>query len=83
MFRKDGLFEKIALKYDLSRIVWKDGIFFPRKHDSFPFFDLSQEIHVNMIFSVSTCRCYEHDATTPCQKKSRMILLRKNTPKGD
>ena len=27
MFRKDGIFKKIALEYDLSRIIWKDGIF--------------------------------------------------------
>ena len=44
MFRKDSLFEKIALKYDLSRIVWKDGIFFPRKHDSFPLGEKSKMI---------------------------------------
>ena len=36
MFRKDGLFEKIALKYDLSRIVWKDGIFPPENMIVFP-----------------------------------------------
>ena len=31
MFWKDGLFKKIALEYDLSCIIWKDG-FFPWKH---------------------------------------------------
>ena len=45
--------------------------------------DPSQEIHGNMIFSVYTYRRYKRDATLPCQKKSKMILFRKNTPKGD
>ena len=31
MFRKDGLFKRIAQEYDLSCIIWKDGIFFPQK----------------------------------------------------
>ena len=30
MFWKDGFFKKIALKYDLSCIIWKDGVFFPK-----------------------------------------------------
>ena len=29
MLWKDGLFKKIVLEYDLSCIIWKDGIFFP------------------------------------------------------
>ena len=45
--------------------------------------DLSQEIHGNKIFSVYTCGCYKPGVTPPCQKKSRMNLSRKNTPKGD
>ena len=28
MPRKDGLFKKIALEYDLSCVIWKDVIFF-------------------------------------------------------
>ena len=60
MFRKDGIFKKIALEYDLSRIIWKDGIFsVGRKMKD----DISQEIHRNMIFSVWTCSCH-----APCQK---------------
>ena len=27
--RKDGLSKKVALEYDLSCIIWKDGIVFP------------------------------------------------------
>ena len=35
MFRKDGLSKKIALEYDLSYIMRKDGISFSRKYDIF------------------------------------------------
>ena len=35
MFRKDGLFKNASLGYDLSCTVWKDSIFFSRKHDIF------------------------------------------------
>ena len=45
--------------------------------------DLSQEIHGNMMFSLYTCGCCKPGVTPPCQKKSRMALSRKNTPKGD
>ena len=50
-------FQKIAQEYDLSCIIWKDGIF--------PKDDLSQKIHGNMIFSVYTCKCYKHGVTPP------------------
>ena len=77
----------IALGYDLSCIIWKDGIFFPKTWYFFPGRkmrgDPSQEIHGNMIFSVYTYRRYKRDATLPCLKKSKMILSRKSTPKGD
>ena len=43
----------------------------------------SQEIHGNMTFSVYTYGCYKRSATPLCQKKSKMVLSRKNTPKGD
>ena len=32
MFWKDSLSKKIALEYDLSCIIWKDGIFCNRKY---------------------------------------------------
>ena len=77
--------EKIALEYNLSCITWKDGIFsqeiyffFGRKMND----DLSQEIHGNMIFSVYMYKYYKRDITL-LQKKSKMILSRKNTLKGD
>ena len=53
MFWKHGLSKKIALEYDLSCIIRKDG-FFPRKYDLILRYkrkdDLSQKIAVNMIF---------------------------------
>ena len=56
--------KKIAFEYDLSFIIWKDGIFFRKIY----FFfgrkmedDLSQEIHGNMIFSVYMYKCYKYD----------------------
>ena len=44
--------------------------------------NLSQKIYGN-IFSVCTHGCYKHGATPFCQKNSKMVLSRKNTPKGD
>ena len=73
--------------HDLSCIISKDGIFFQKTR----YFslgqeasdDLSQEIHGNMIFSMHTCGCYKPGVMPHCQKKSRMDLSSKNTPKGD
>ena len=81
------VFPKIATRgHDLSCIIQKDGIFSPKTY----FFpgqevrdDLSREIHGNMIFSACTYRFYKRGVTSPCQKKSRMVLSGKNTPKGD
>ena len=88
MFSKDGLFKKNALSYDLSCIdCLARCIFYPKTWYFFfgwkTKYDLSQEIHGNMVFSVYTCRCCKHDITPLCQKKSRMIFPYKNTPKGD
>ena len=76
-FLKDGLFRKGCAGHDLSCIISKDGIFFPK---TWYFFlgqevrdDLSQEIHRNMI---SWCHA-------PLPEKSKMVLSRKNAPKGD
>ena len=56
MFQKDGLSKKIALEYDLSYIMRKDGISFSRKYDIFFYGwkmkNISQKIHGNMMFSV-------------------------------
>ena len=45
--------------------------------------NLSQEICGGTKFFVYTYKCYKPDITPHCQKKSKMILSRKNTPKGD
>ena len=73
--------------HDLFCIIWKDGILFRK---TWYFFlgrkmrdDLSQEIHGNTIFSVYRYRCCKRDAKSLCQKKSKTILSRKNTPTGD
>ena len=78
--------KRAAPAHDLSCIIWKDGIF----SENMIFFPgqkvrggLSQEIHGNMTFSVYTYGCYKRSATPLCQKKSKMVLSRKNTPKGD
>ena len=34
-FQKDGLLKKIALEYDPSCIIWKNGFFSQKKHDIF------------------------------------------------
>ena len=85
-FWKDGLCKKghagtWSFLYYLER--W---YFFPKTY----FFlgqkvrgSLSQEIHGNMTFSVYTYGCYKRGATPLCQKKSKMVLSRKNAPKGD
>ena len=54
IFWKDGLSKKIALEYDLSYIIRKDGISFSRKYYIFFYRrkmkdDLSQKIHGNMM----------------------------------
>ena len=79
------VFSKIALEYDLSCIIWKDGIFFPKIY----FFlgkkmkdDLSQGIHGNMIFSLYTHRRHKHSTVPLLQKKSKMILPSKNASTG-
>ena len=79
---KDDLSQKNTRKYD---IFLKE----PRRHKTY-FFPgekergcLSQEIHRNMTFSVYTYGCYKRGATPLCQKKSKMALPHKNTPKSD
>ena len=95
--RKCGIFFKLSVKkafskraakeHDLSCIIWKNDIFSPK---TWYFFlrqevrdDLCQEIHGNMKFSVYTYGCYKRGVTFLYQKKLKMVLCRKNTPKGD
>ena len=71
--------KRAAPGHDLSCIILKDGIFFPKKR----YFslgqeasdDLSQEIHGNMIFSVYTYGCYKPGVTPPCQKRIKDGLI--------
>ena len=84
---KRWYFQKNALEYDLSCIIWKDRIFLAKR---WSFFfgrklkdDLSEEMHGNMIFSVCTCRCHKHDIVPLSQKKSKIIFSCKNAPKCD
>ena len=86
-FWKDGLFKKgrsgtWSFLYYLERWYFfpENTIFFLGQEASD---DFSQEIHGNMILSVYTRGCYRPGVTPPCQKKSRMALSRKITPKGD
>ena len=84
-FWKDGLFKKgragtWSVLYYLKRwFFFRKTNFFLGRHVRD---DLSQEIHWNMILSVYTYGCYKRGATPLCQKKSKMILSCKNTPKG-
>ena len=79
--------KRAAQGHDLSCIIWKDSIFFPKTWYIFLGQELrdelSQEIHGKLIFSVYTYRCYKCNVTPLCQKKSVLVLSRKNTLKGD
>ena len=86
--------KRAAQGHDLSCIIWKDGIFFPKNMIFFPWAGSERRPfsrnHWNMIFSVFTYGCYKRDVTPLCKKKkkkkkkkSKMVLSRKNTPKGD
>ena len=75
--RRDIIF--LVLSGKMVFFSWKYNIFSLGREPAMP----SQEIHGSRIFSVYTCVCYKPGVTHPCQKKSRMALSRKNTPKGD
>ena len=75
---KDDLSQNNIRKYDISFKPSEKVVFSKR----------AQEIHENMIFSVyMTYGCYKCGTTPLCQKKkkrkSKTILSRKNTPKGE
>ena len=67
--------KKAALGHDLSCIIWKDGIFFPKNMIFFPWEKardyFSQEIHRNMIFSAYIYGCYRRCVTPLCHKNQR------------
>ena len=85
IFWKDGLFKKgragtLSFLYYLVFFFPKTWYFFFGQEVRG---DLSQETHGNMIFSVYTYKCYKRGVTPLCQKKSKRVLSRKNTPKDD
>ena len=66
--------KKIVLEYDLSCIIWKDGIFFRKIRFSF----------LNWKWKIIFLKKYmEIWYFQMLQKKSEMIFFRKNTLKGD
>ena len=69
--------KRVVPVHDLSCIIWKDGIFSRKVRGG-----LFQEVHGNISFPVYTYGRYKRGATPLCQKKSKMVLSRKNTPKG-
>ena len=83
---------RTAPGYDLSCIIWKDGIFFPK---TWYFFSLGRkpattfrkeymEIWYFLCTRVGVTNLMSRPPPhPPCQKNSRMSLSRQNTPKGD
>ena len=67
--------QKTAPRHDLSCIIWRDGIFFPKTRYFFlgqeASDDLPQEIHGYMMFSVYKYGCYKPGVTPSCQKKNQ------------
>ena len=95
--RKYDIFFKLSEKmvfpkravpaHDLSCIIWKDGIFFPENIIFFPWAESERRpfsgntwkydifcVHVRVL------QTWRH---APLSKKSKMVLSRKNTPKGN
>ena len=75
VFWKDDLFKKTAPGHDLSCIIWKDGICFPKNTIFFNGRkikdDLSQEVHRGTVFYVFTCRRYKRGVRFLFQKNQR------------
>ena len=88
MFRKDGLSKKIALEYDLSYIMRKDGISFSRKYDIF-FTDKKWKMIFLKKYMEVWCFCmlvkvvflFPINMKLPFCQKSKDDLIPKNTPK--
>ena len=87
MPRKDALSKKIALEYDVSCIIWKDGIFFSGKYDIFSL-DGKWKMtflrkYMEIWYFLYICINVTNMILPLCKKKSTMIFSRKNTLKGD
>ena len=87
VFWKDGLSKKFAPVHDLFCNIWKDGISFFPKILYFVFRrkmkeDGLYEKHVNIWYFLYVC-INVTNMILPCCQKAKIILFRKNTPKGD
>ena len=81
-------FQKRLLRWAMIFIVLSGKmVFFPENMIFLPWKESERQAFPrntwNMKFSVYTYRCYKRGAMPLCQKKSNMILYRKNTPEGD
>ena len=79
--------KRVALGHDLSSIIWKDGVFF-RKHDIFSLDRKWEMIFLKKYMEIWYFLCTRTGVTNvvsrpSARKKSKMVLSRKNTPKGD
>ena len=79
--------KRIAPAHDLSCIIWKDGIFFQKTwyffwkkyiSDRRPFSGNTWKYDIFCVH-VRVLQTWQH---APLSKKSKMVLSRKNTPKG-
>ena len=90
MFRKDGLYKKIALQHDLSYIMRKDGIFFPEnnilflltENERWYFSKNTWKYHVFCML-VKVVFPFPINMKLPFCQKSKDDLFPKNTPKDD
>ena len=79
--------KRAASAHNLFCIIWKDGIFFPENMIFFPWAEserrsFSENTWKYEIFCVHV-RVLQTWHHAPLPKKSKMVLSRKNTPKGD
>ena len=79
--------KRTAPAHDLSCIIWKDVFFFPENKIFFPWAEserrsFSEDTWKYEIFCVHV-RVLQTWHHPPLPRKSKMVLSRKNTPKGD
>ena len=86
-FWKDGLFKNGLAGTWSFRIIWNDGIFFPKTWFFFHWAESERRFFSGKIWKydifcvhVSVLQTWCH---TPLSKNSKMVLSRKNTPKRD
>ena len=79
--------KRATLGHDLSCIIWKDGIFF-QKRDIFSLGRKWEMTFLKKYMEIWYFLCTRTGVTNvvsrpSAKKKSKMVLSRKNTPKGD